>query len=485
MTKTGKTPMSPSAPSPAAWPRAPSARSRWISCCTARYRRGGGESRLPRVGVLVRPGQLGRRPAPAQVGKRLVEGLVTRRELPPRRARLVNNVTHWGYGMFGGAQYGIVVGSLRTPRIRYGLPFGAGVWAAGYVVLPAAGLYRPIWEYDLRDPRRRISSAHLVFGLDGHGAGCLSGRTVDDLTRPPLPLDGTPTADVMVATLKACGVRRIYGLPGDSLNGLTDALRRDGEIDWEHVRHEEAAAFAAAGEAAMTGRAGRVRRELRPGQPAPHQRAVRRQPQPGARARDRRAHPARGDRRGYFQETHPQELFRECSVYAELVSVPEQLPRVLRDRDAPRDRTRAAWPWSWSPARSSCTTRSPRTRPSRSGAATPKIAPPTTPALRDAAELLNAAGRVTILAGAGCEGAHDEVVAIAAALAAPVVHAMRGKEFVEYDNPNDVGMTGLLGFASGYRAMEHCDALLMLGTDFPYRPFFPAQRTRRAGRHPR
>jgi pyruvate dehydrogenase (quinone) len=110
-------------------------------------------------------------------------------------------------------------------------------------------------------------------------------------------------------------------------------------------------------------------------------------------------------------------------------------------------------------------------------AAIRRAAPSVTPdphALQTAAELLNAGSRVTILAGAGCEGAHDEVVALAGRLAAPVVHAMRGKEFVEYDNPNDVGMTGLLGFASGYRAMEHCDVLLMLGTDFPYRDFFPA-----------
>ena len=87
--------------------------------------------------------------------------------------------------------------------------------------------------------------------------------------------------------------------------------------------------------------------------------------------------------------------------------------------------------------------------------------------------MLNAASRVTILAGAGCAGAHDQLIALAGALQAPVVHAFRGKEFVEYDNPYDVGMTGLIGFSSGYRAMEHCDALVMLGTDFPYRPFFP------------
>ena len=87
--------------------------------------------------------------------------------------------------------------------------------------------------------------------------------------------------------------------------------------------------------------------------------------------------------------------------------------------------------------------------------------------------MLNAAGAVTILAGAGCAGAHDQLIALAGALKAPVVHAFRGKEFVEYDNPYDVGMTGLIGFSSGYRAMEHCDALVMLGTDFPYRPFLP------------
>jgi pyruvate dehydrogenase (quinone) len=93
--------------------------------------------------------------------------------------------------------------------------------------------------------------------------------------------------------------------------------------------------------------------------------------------------------------------------------------------------------------------------------------------LHSAADVLNRAERVTILAGAGCEGAHAELLRIAERLQAPIVHALRGKEFVEYDNPYDVGMTGLLGFPSGYRAMEHCDALLMLGTDFPYRPFYP------------
>ena len=106
--------------------------------------------------------------------------------------------------------------------------------------------------------------------------------------------------------------------------------------------------------------------------------------------------------------------------------------------------------------------------------ATPSVIRPGDGPLAAAAEVLNAASRVTILAGAGCAGAHDQLIAIAGALKAPVLHAFRGKEFVEYDNPFDVGMTGLIGFTSGYRAMEHCDALLMLGTDFPYRPFYPS-----------
>ena len=93
--------------------------------------------------------------------------------------------------------------------------------------------------------------------------------------------------------------------------------------------------------------------------------------------------------------------------------------------------------------------------------------------LAAAAQVLNSAQRVTIMAGAGCAGAHDQFLALAGALEAPVLHSLRGKEFVEYDNPYDVGMTGLIGFSSGYRAMEHCDALVLLGSDFPYRPFYP------------
>ena len=281
----------------------------------------------------------------------------------------------------------------------------------------------------------------------------------------------TTVADVMVATLKASGVRRVYGLPGDSINGFTDALRRDGEVTWEHVRHEEAAAFAAAGEAAMTGQLAVCAASCGPGNlhlinglfDANRTRVP---------VLAIAAHIPREEIGGsYFQETHPQELFRECSVYAELVSVPEQLPRVLEIamRHAIE---RAGVAVVVVPGEIFLHHVGYDARPAVIEPAASVIRP-SDDALAAAADSLNAAERVTILAGAGCSGAHDEVVALARALKAPVVHTLRGKEFVEYDNPYDVGMTGLLGFTSGYRAMEHCDALLMLGTDFPYRPFYP------------
>ena len=278
-------------------------------------------------------------------------------------------------------------------------------------------------------------------------------------------------ADVVVATLKASGVRRVYGLPGDSLNGFTDAIRRDGEISWQHVRHEEAAAFAAAGEATVTGELAVCAASCGPGNlhlinglfDAQRSRVP---------VLAIASHIPRVEIGGsYFQETHPQELFRECSVYCELVSIPEQLPRLLHMamRAAltlrgvavvvvPGEVFLDAAVGDGSPT---------AIRPTSS------VVCPDGASLAAAAKVLNSATSVTILAGAGCQGAHEEVVTMAGALKAPIVHSLRGKEFLEYDNPYDVGMTGLLGFSSGYRAMEHCDALLMLGTDFPYRQFYP------------
>ena len=278
-------------------------------------------------------------------------------------------------------------------------------------------------------------------------------------------------AEVMVATLKASGVRRVYGLPGDSLNGFTDALRRDGEITWEHVRHEEAAGFAAAAEAALTGELAVCAGSCGPGNlhlinglfDANRSRVP---------VLAIAAHIPREEiGTGYFQETHPTQLFGECSVYCELVSVPEQLPRVL-EMAMRAALARGGVAVIVVPGEVFLADAPAHPDPVAIRAISPVVRPDEE-SLAAAAEVLNNAGAVTILAGAGCAGAHDQLIALAGALKAPVVHAFRGKEFVEYDNPYDVGMTGLIGFSSGYRAMEHCDALVMLGTDFPYRPFLP------------
>jgi pyruvate dehydrogenase (quinone) len=282
-------------------------------------------------------------------------------------------------------------------------------------------------------------------------------------------------SDLIVETLRNAGVSRVYGLPGDSLNGFTDALRRDGTLSWQLVRHEEAAAFAAGGEAAVTGELAVCAGSCGPGNlhlinglfDANRSRVP---------VLAIAAHIPSAEIGGnYFQETHPQELFRECSVYCELASGTAQFPYVLdiAVRSAVERRGVAVLvvPGDVLVAAAGDAGPAAVIRPAST------VARPGDAELDAAADALNGAGRVTILAGAGCAGAHEEVIAIAAALQAPVVHALRGKEFVEYDNPYDVGMTGLLGFSSGYRAMEGCDALLMLGTDFPYRQFYPKDAT--------
>ena len=278
-------------------------------------------------------------------------------------------------------------------------------------------------------------------------------------------------ADAMVALLKSSGVRRVYGVPGDSLNGFTDALRRNGGITWEHVRHEEAAGFAAGAEAALSGELAVCAGSCGPGNlhliNGLYDANRSRVPVLAVAAHIPRVEIGLQ----YFQETHPQELFRECSVYCELASIPEQIPHVMESAmRAALERGGVAVVvipgevfFADVPSGATMT-------PVRKAASV--IRPAEAP-LAAAAEVLNGASRVTILAGAGCAGAHDQLMEFAGALQAPVVHAMRGKEWVEYDNRFDVGMTGLIGFGSGYRAMEHCDALVMLGTDFPYRQFLP------------
>jgi pyruvate dehydrogenase (quinone) len=279
-------------------------------------------------------------------------------------------------------------------------------------------------------------------------------------------------ADQLVETLAAAGVRRVYGIVGDSLNGITDALRRHGGIDWLHVRHEEVAAFAAGAEAHLTGNLAVCAGSCGPGNLHLINGLFdcQRSRVPVVAIAAQIPSPEIGS--GYFQETHPEQLFRECSSYCELVSA-EQMPRALEIaiRRATAERCVSVLVIPGDVALKPATD-SPAPKPFGLMPGRPVIMPPQESVAR-LAELLNGAARVTMLCGSGCEGAHNELLKLAGALKAPVVHAMRGKEHVEWDNPFDVGMTGLIGFSSGYYAMESCEVLLMLGTDFPYRQFYP------------
>ncbi|MEU4839725.1 ubiquinone-dependent pyruvate dehydrogenase [Nocardia testacea] len=279
-------------------------------------------------------------------------------------------------------------------------------------------------------------------------------------------------AQHMITALQVSGVSRVYGLPGDSLNGFTDAIRRSDGITWEHVRHEEAAAFAATAEAALTGRLAVCAGSCGPGNlhliNGLYDAQRTRVPVLAVAA-----HIPIGEiGSGYFQETHPEELFRECSVYCELISSPQSAPRVLEMamRAAVEENGVAVVvvPGEVFQSRVSGERWSGRpVLPSRS------VVRPDDLTLRRAADILNTGARVTILGGAGTAGAHAQVMALAERLHSPIVHAFRGKEHLEYDNPFDVGMTGLLGYASGYKAIKEADVLLMLGTDFPYPQFYP------------
>ena len=282
-------------------------------------------------------------------------------------------------------------------------------------------------------------------------------------------------ADVLVDTLVARGVERMFGVSGDSLNGITDSIRRRGRLRWVHVRHEETAAFAAGAEAHLTGRLAVCAGSCGPGNLHLinglydcHRSRV---PVVALAAQV----PSSEIGSGYFQETHPEHLFAQCSHYCELVSQPEQMPRVLEIamQTAVSRRGVAVVALPGDVALREATQRLSRLQ-------FPEPSPlvcPSDDELAALAKLLDGATRVTILGGAGCAGAHAELIELAGRLNAPVVHALRGKEFIEYDNPFDVGMTGLLGFSSGYHAMKNCDVLLMIGTDFPYQQFFPEAAT--------
>ena len=282
----------------------------------------------------------------------------------------------------------------------------------------------------------------------------------------------TTVADQIAQVLAGVGVKRVYGIVGDSLNGLTDAIRRQGKLQWMHVRHEEVAAFAAGAEAHLTeslavcaGSCGPGNLHLINGLFDCHRSRV---PVLAIAAHI----PSAEIGSGYFQETHPEALFRECSHYCELVSSPAQIPRSLEVaiREAVGRRGVSVIVIPGDVALQAAVS---STRVTLGCLPSPPIVVPPAAEIEVLADMLNQASRITLLCGSGCAGAHDNLIALGAKLKSPMVHAFRGKEHVEWDNPYSVGMTGLIGVSSGYYAMNDCDLVLMLGTDFPYRQFYP------------
>jgi len=278
-------------------------------------------------------------------------------------------------------------------------------------------------------------------------------------------------ADLLIDSLLQAGVKRIYGIVGDSLNAVLDAIRRSGKIEWVGVRHEEVAAFAAGSESLLSdsiavcaGSSGPGNLHLINGLYDCHRSRI-----PVLAIA---AHIPSNEFGGeYFQQTRPEELFRECSYFSEVVTRPEQMPRMaaIAMQHAiskkgvavlvlPGDV--AALPDDETVPRSIIHTTQPVIRPSEDE-------------LKELANYLNQGKKITLLCGAGCQGAHDQLMELCDQLKSPMVVALRGKEYLEYDNPYSVGLTGLIGYSSGYHAMMDCDVLLMLGTDFPYRQFFP------------
>jgi pyruvate dehydrogenase (quinone) len=278
-------------------------------------------------------------------------------------------------------------------------------------------------------------------------------------------------ADLLIETLQSAGVKTCYGIVGDTLNRIAHAIDRS-EIDWVHMRHEEAGAFAAGAEAQLTGRLTACAGTCGPGSLHFIN---------GLYEANRNRAPViliatqipRQDI-GFqsIQEIDLNEVFKGCSVYCEMIVTPEQARRktvaacqaALTKRGVavlvvPADIANAP---AHDEAPYAVHTRRPLVRPTDTD-------------LDEIAAILNKGEAITIYAGAGCAGAHDEVVATAARLKAPVAHTSRGKDFVEYDNPYNVGMTGIIGQPAGYHAILDCEVLLLLGADFAWSQFYPSK----------
>ncbi|WP_329320608.1 MULTISPECIES: pyruvate dehydrogenase [unclassified Streptomyces] len=278
-------------------------------------------------------------------------------------------------------------------------------------------------------------------------------------------------AEQFVDILARAGVKRLYGVVGDSLNPVVDAIRRNSAIDWIHVRHEETAAFAAGAEAQITGRLTACAGSCGPGNLHLINGLYDAHRSMAPVLALASQIPSSEIGLGYFQETHPDRLFAECSHYSELISHPKQMPRLLQTAiqhaigqsgvsvvSLPGDI--AAAPAPEKTVETALVTSRPGVRPA--DAEIDKLV-----------ALIDEADRVTLFCGSGTAGAHTEVMEFAETIKSPVGHALRGKEWIQYDNPFDVGMSGLLGYGAAYEATHECDLLILLGTDFPYNAFLP------------
>jgi pyruvate dehydrogenase (quinone) len=282
-------------------------------------------------------------------------------------------------------------------------------------------------------------------------------------------------AEMLVETMIAAGVTRIYGVVGDSLNGILEQIRRSKKIEWIGVRHEETAAFAAGAQAHVTGELAVCAGSCGPGNMHLinglydcHRSRV---PVLAIAAQI----PSQEIGSNYFQETHPDQLFRNCSHYCELVSQTTQVPRVfeIAIQSALANKGVAVVAIPGDIALKEANYR----KPSASVNVCHPDVIPSEDEIKQLARLLNEGKAITILGGAGCAGAHADLMQLAGKLKSPIVSALRGREHIQYENPYDVGLTGLIGFSSGYHAIMAADTLLMLGTDFPYTQFYPEKAT--------
>ncbi len=279
----------------------------------------------------------------------------------------------------------------------------------------------------------------------------------------------------LVQVLRQAGVTRVYGVVGDSLNPFVDAIRRTEGIEWIHVRNEEAGAFAAAAEAQLTGRLAVCAGSCGPGNTHLIQ-GLYDAHRDGVPVLAIASHiPTEQIGTSFFQETHPERLFVECSHYCELVSQASQMPRLARIAIQTAI-GRGGVSVLVMPGDVLYRSAEHATGESSPVTARGTVVPPQDQ-VRELADRLNSARTVALFCGAGVRGAHDEVMALAEKLQSPIGHSLRGKEWVQYDNPYDVGMSGLLGYGACYDATHRADLLMLLGTDFPYDSFLPQRHT--------